>query len=77
MLVKNILAIFAITGLAAAAPAEEFEARDLEERKDWYCQGETLCCSLVLGKSIGVFCKSSEIYFLCTSEIPVADINVR
>ncbi|KAJ5649178.1 uncharacterized protein N7484_002901 [Penicillium longicatenatum] len=54
MLVKNILAVFAIAGMAAAYPAEEVET-DLEERG--YCEKDSnsWCCKNIVPFSILFF----------------------
>ncbi|KAJ5753536.1 uncharacterized protein N7511_007689 [Penicillium nucicola] len=43
MLMKNIFAALALTGLVAAIPVDDFEERDLEER-DQCKYGNNWCC---------------------------------
>lgn len=80
MLVKNILAVFAIAGMAAAYPAEDYEveARDaLEERGYCWKDDHSWCCKNSLPVSIFFFsgagsdCKPGKIYIAVLRHIGV------
>ena len=59
MLMKNILAAFAIAGLVAAAPAEDIEARACTKGKAWCCDTALSPVNIFFIRGIGMGCKAA------------------
>ena len=61
MLMKNILAAFAIAGLVAAAPAEDIEARAMcgSPTKAWCCDTALSPVNIFFIRGIGKGCKKA------------------